>query len=124
MSTPPTQPSYAPARLAGGPLLLLAGQGPVDSGGQLVGADDADAQAAQVFDNIVAVLAEHGASLSDLVRLTIFVAERTDIAAIQAVRARLLAPPYPAATIVVAGLVDPSWRLEIEATAVLPVHPA
>lgn len=115
-----TPASYSPARVMSGPLLLLAGQGPLDAEGGLVGAGDAAAQAEQVFANIAAVLAAHGAGLADLVRLTVYVADRADIAAVQAVRARLLASPYPAATIVIAGLVDPGWRLEIEATAALP----
>ncbi|MBV8971231.1 MAG: RidA family protein [Sphingomonadaceae bacterium] len=114
------KPSYAPARLVVGQLLLLAGQGPLDVEGRLVGEGDTEAQAAQVFANIAEVLTAHGAGLADLVRLTIFVADRADIPAVQAVRARLLAPPYPAATIVVAGLIDPAWRLEVEATAALP----
>ncbi len=62
-----------------------------------------------------------GGGLADIARLAIFITEREHIEPVMAVRRRVLTLPYPTTTVViVAGLVNPEWLVEIEATAVLP----
>jgi enamine deaminase RidA (YjgF/YER057c/UK114 family) len=87
--------------------------------------DDFAGQAAQVLENIVAVLAEAGARPEHLVRLTWFVTSKADYLAGlkplgQAYR-RIIGPHYPAMALVqVVALVEDRAKVEIEATAVIP----
>jgi len=64
--------------------------------------------------------AEASASLDDVVRSRVLLTDPAVIDAVSAVHAQAYAVARPAATMVVfAGLVDPRWKLEIEAEAVL-----
>lgn len=79
---------------------------------------DAAAQTRNIWKTIEAVLAEAGASLADLVRVQYFVTDRADIPTVLAVCGEVLAEIRPAAGIyLVAGLLDPAMKVEIEATA-------
>ena len=82
-------------------------------------------QFAQVLRNIVAILAEGGARPEHLVRLTCYVTSIEDyLGALQEIGAswkEILGAHYPAIALVqVERLVDPSAKVEIEATAVVP----
>ena len=102
-----------------GDRVLVSGTGPVLPGGGCP--DGAGAQARRCFAIIEGALAEAGAGLDDVVRTRMFIVAADDAAAVGAVHAELLGPVGPAATmVVVAGLLDPAWRVEVEAEAVLP----
>ncbi|MGA2932762.1 MAG: RidA family protein [Acidimicrobiales bacterium] len=102
-----------------GDRVLVSGTGPVVPGGGCP--DGAGAQARRCFEIIVAALAEAGAGPDDVVRTRMYVTSAEDGAAVSAVHRELLGHVRPAATmVVVAGLLDPAWRVEIEAEAVLP----
>jgi reactive intermediate/imine deaminase len=89
--------------------------------GSTVGAGSMEAQTRQVLENIRAVLAVAGGTMDDVVKVTVFVTDVTEIAKIHEVRAQFFRPPYPASTLVqVARLIDPDWLIEIEAVAVIP----
>lgn len=76
------------------------------------------AQAEACWRTIRDVLAEAGAGLAGIVRATYYVTDRADADAVLAVCGRVLADVRPAATIViVAGLLRPEMRVEIEVTA-------
>ena len=111
--------SYSHAVAATGRLVMVAGQVGVDAEGNLAGWD-AEAQARQAFRNLEAVLAAAGAGLGDVVKLTTFLTDAADAAAVGRVRSELFEPPYPASSaVVVAGLLHPDWIVEIEAVAVV-----
>ena len=75
-------------------------------------------QTRQVFANIAAVLAESGASLNDVIKLTIFAADISYRNTINQIRSEIFTEPYPASTqVAVAALVDPDWMVEIDAVA-------
>lgn len=111
----------------GGRLLVVSGQVAKDADGKLVGAGDLVAQFRQVCENLRAVVTAAGGSLSDVVKLTIYV---TDVAAYKArlepigrVYREYFGRHYPAMTLVgVHDLFDAAdgCLIEIEATAVLP----
>jgi enamine deaminase RidA (YjgF/YER057c/UK114 family) len=63
--------------LGGGVLIFVSGQVAVDARGEVVGRGDMGRQTEQDFENLRSVLAEQGAGLTDIAKLTIFV---TDIA--------------------------------------------
>lgn len=85
--------------------------------------DDAGVQAAVAFQKIAAVLDEAGFAMSDVVRTRIVVSERTDIDGVMDVMARTFAEIRPAATMMIAGLVDPAMKVEIDVTARRRVKP-
>jgi len=82
--------------------------------------DDAAVQARRCFEIIAQALAEAGASLTDVVRTRMFLVHSSAADAVGAVHGELFAEIRPAATmVIVAGLLDPRWKVEIEAEAVI-----
>jgi enamine deaminase RidA (YjgF/YER057c/UK114 family)/quercetin dioxygenase-like cupin family protein len=79
--------------------------------------DDPIAQTRQAFVNIENALAQAGASLADVVRVNYIVPRADDWQAIVPVLGERFGDVRPAATAIVAGLVDPRMRVEIEVTA-------
>ncbi len=97
----------------------LAGTGPV-------GADNEDAagQTHRIFEIAQNALAEAGASLADVVRTRMYLTHVEDWEAIGRVHGEYFGNVRPAATmVVVAALLNPSWRIEIEMDAVIPDAP-
>lgn len=79
-------------------------------------ADDVAAQCERALDNIESALAEAGFGMMDAVRVRYILPEPADFEACwPALRARFGAA-RPAATMIVAGLLDPRMRIEIELT--------
>ena len=116
LSRPPTYTHVVKA----GDTVYIAGQTPVDEQGQVVGRGDITAQTTQVFENIKKALAAAGADFSDLVKITVYVTDPRFREALSEVRRRYLTDELPASTlVVVAGLANPDYLLEIEAIAVI-----
>ncbi len=110
----------AVAELGVARLLFVAGQIAIGPTGQLVGAGDVGKQAEQIFENIRAILAAHGATLRDVAKLTTFFADMAGRAEVAAVRDRYFPDPAPPNTAVeVSRLAYTDWLLEIEAVAVV-----
>ena len=111
---------YAHAVRAGG-LLFVSGCVPVDAEGRLVGGDDVVAQARQTLANVGAVLAAAGAGPADVAKVTVFLTDVDDRAAINPVRREFFGDARPASTLVeVPRLAVPGAKIEIEAIAVVP----
>jgi len=103
-----------------GRLFVTAGQIARDAAGELVGPDDFARQAEFALERVLALTADAGGKPNDLISLRCNIVDRADIPALVEVRRRLLAEPYPAVTtVVVAGLADPRWLVEIEGMAVI-----
>ncbi|TGE01472.1 RidA family protein [Methylobacterium nonmethylotrophicum] len=82
---------------------------------------EAGAQAEACWRTIAGVLEQAGASLDQVVRATYFITDRADAEAVLAVCGRVMRDTRPAATlVVVAGLLRPEMKVEIEVTAALP----
>ena len=82
-----------------------------------IGADFA-AQAEACWNNIANILKAAGMGVDDLVKITTYIRNPADTAALRAVRDRFIGNARPASTlIVVAGLASPDWLVEIEAVA-------
>jgi enamine deaminase RidA (YjgF/YER057c/UK114 family) len=98
--------------------VLVSGTAPVWPDGSCP--PDVGAQARRCLDIIVTALGEAGAGREDVVRTRMYLVSASDAAAVGAVHAEVFGSVRPAATmVVVAGLLDPRWRVEIEAEAVL-----
>lgn len=101
-----------------GDLLFLSGQASIGGDGSIVGIGDFDAQLAQTFANIEAVLAAGGSDLSKVVKVTIYLTDMANFPAILEARKRWFTPPYPADTTVeVKGLALPELMVEIDVIA-------
>lgn len=82
---------------------------------------DAYLQARRCLEIVVGALAAAGASPADVVRTRIFLVDAADMDAVARAHAETFGAVRPACTaVVVASLLDPRWRVEIEADAVLP----
>ena len=67
------------ARVKASEFLFIAGQLATDKGGNIVGADDFQAQCGQVFANIEAALKSQGASFANVVEFTTYLVHSQDI---------------------------------------------
>ena len=115
---------YEPLRLAQAyrvdNIIYVSGQAAISLQGKVVGAGDFDAQAAQTFENLQAVLRAGGSDLSKVVKVTIFLKDMGNFDKIVALREKYFTPPYPADTIVeITGLALPELEIEIEAIALV-----
>ncbi|MFN8529145.1 MAG: RidA family protein [Anaerolineae bacterium] len=101
--------------------IFISGQIPLDSQGKLVGAGDMKAQAEQVFENLRLALEAVHATFADVIKLTYFVVDISQIQVVREVRNRYLnADRLPASTAVeVRQLVRKEFLLEVEAIAAL-----
>lgn len=101
--------------------VFLTGQVAWDADERIVGAGDVGEQTRQCYRNIAALLSRVGGRLGDLVDTTTFLLDAADLPAVQRVREELALDPPPASTsIVVAGLGDPGFLVEIKAVAAVP----
>ncbi|MGE3745295.1 MAG: RidA family protein [Sphingomonadaceae bacterium] len=101
-----------------GGLIFLSGQASIDDAGNVVGAGDFSAQAAQCFANIRKVLESVGSSLSRIVKVTIYLTDMAWFPEIMELRRRYFSFPYPADTIVeVSSLALPDLMIEIDVVA-------
>jgi enamine deaminase RidA (YjgF/YER057c/UK114 family) len=93
----------------------------VDERGALVGGDDVVAQTRQVFENMRSVLAAAGCGFEDVVKVTVYLLDIGDRAAINPVRQEVFGANRPASTLVEVGaLALPGAKVEAEAIALVP----
>ncbi len=102
-----------------GALVFTAGMVPVDFERNIVGAGDIRAQTEQTLRNLNAVLERCGATLRDVVKVTIWLRDFADYAGMNEVYGRWFEEPRPVRACVRADLVQPELLIEIEATAVV-----
>jgi enamine deaminase RidA (YjgF/YER057c/UK114 family) len=101
-----------------GDRVCVSGTGPIWEDGSFD--DDAGTQARRCLEIIVAALEGLGATATDVVRTRIYLTDPDDIDAVGPVHAEFFGDARPAATaVVVVGFLDPRWKVEIEAEAVV-----
>jgi enamine deaminase RidA (YjgF/YER057c/UK114 family) len=101
-----------------GDRVLVSGTAPVWPDGSCD--PDPEVQAARCLEIIGAALKEAGADLRQVVRTRMFLTDRADVDAVSRAHGAIFADVRPASTMVlVAGLIDPRWKVEIEAEALL-----
>ena len=119
----PQPKGYSNGIMAEGRLVVTGGVVGWDVAGRF--ADGFVAQVRQTLENIVAILAEGGARPDHLVRLTWYVVDMdeyvSNLKALGKVYREVIGTHYPSMALVqIVRLVEPSSRVEIEATAVIP----
>jgi enamine deaminase RidA (YjgF/YER057c/UK114 family) len=104
--------------LRAGDRVLVSGTGPIWEDGSCD--PDPEVQARRCLEIVAAALAQAGAAPADVVRTRMYVTDPEHADAVGRAHAELFADVRPAATmVVVAGLLDPRWKVEIEAEAML-----
>jgi len=103
---------------AGARTLHVSGQVGIDAGGDgRTVAGGFDGQCRQAIANLERVLDSAGMTLADIVKITVFLTRREDLPRLRDVRSERLAVAPAVTVVIVAGLHDPEWLVEIEAVA-------
>ncbi|MDE0678030.1 MAG: RidA family protein [Acidimicrobiaceae bacterium] len=101
--------------------VYLRGQVGTDLNGNLVGLGDAAAQADQAMANVDQLLREAGSDLGHIVKTTIYLTDPRHREPVYQTVGRWLRGVHPVSTgLVVSGLAQPEWLMEIDVIAVIP----
>ncbi|WPB57624.1 RidA family protein [Xylophilus sp. GOD-11R] len=102
-----------------GEWLHVSGQVGIDAQG--IAPAGIEAQAELAWGNLLRALRGAGMGMEHLVKTTTYLVNRADNAAMRPIRSRCLGQHRPASTLVlVAGLLDEAWLIEVEAVAFRP----
>jgi enamine deaminase RidA (YjgF/YER057c/UK114 family) len=117
----PYEPVFGYSRaVRTGDRVLVAGTAPVPADGSAPPAE-AHGQAKVCLDLIGEALAKAGARLEDVVRTRMYLTDAAHWQEVARAHGEVFGVIRPAATaVIVAGLLDPAWLVEIEAEAILP----
>lgn len=118
----PAAGPYSHAAAAGG-LVYLSGQTPLDPDTGALVAGDVEVQARQVFANLKAVLHAAGITLADVVKVTVFLTDMNDFAAMNAVYAEQFDDAPPARSTIGVASLPLGAEIEIELIAVAASPP-
>jgi 2-iminobutanoate/2-iminopropanoate deaminase len=110
---------YSQAVESAGTTINVSGQIPIDPATGAFAGEGIETQTAQCFKNIAAILEAAGASLADVVDVTVLLADIADFGAMNEVYAQFFAEPYPARAAFQAAALPKGARVEIKATAVI-----
>ncbi len=118
--TSPYEAAYGFSRaVRTGNRIMVAGTAPVEADGSST-PGDAAAQARRCLAIIFTAIEELGGSAADVVRTRMYLTDPADADAVGAVHGELFRDVRPASTmVVVAALLRPEWRIEIEAEALI-----
>jgi 2-iminobutanoate/2-iminopropanoate deaminase len=112
-------PRYTQVVVANG-FAFIAGQTAFDTEGNVVGVGDFRAQAEQTCRNLKIALDAVGAGPADIVKVTNYIVDRSNLPLLVEVRKAILGEMRPASTLVLAALARDELLVEIEAIVALP----
>ena len=99
-------------------LIFCAGQVAAEPSGKVLPPDEFAAQTKLVMENLTLALAEGGANLKDVVKVTIYVCNPHDVPKARSILQEYFGDDPPASSLcVLRGLANPNYLLEIEAIA-------
>jgi len=121
--TPPGAPAprgpYSPAVRAGD-FIFVAGQGPIDTATNQMSLGDIRHEARLVLNNIQKILEACGATVQDVVKCSVFLADGNDFAAMNEVYAEFFGAAKPTRTTVACRFAMPGMKVEIDCIAYKP----
>ena len=113
---PPPKGPYSPA-IVYGELVFVSGQGPVDPAtGEVVRGDVLD-QMKTAVENIRLILKEAGSSLSDVLKVTVYLSDMNDFSRMNEQYKEVFGPTYPARTTIQAARLPMDIKIEIDVIA-------
>ena len=99
-------------------MVFCAGQVAADPSGKVLPPEDFAAQTKMVMENLKLALGEGGASLKDVVKVTIYICNPHDVPKARGILFDYFGETPPASTLcILRGLANPNFLLEIEAIA-------
>jgi enamine deaminase RidA (YjgF/YER057c/UK114 family) len=103
-------------------MLIISGQIAHDLNGELVGSNDFEKQAVQVFTNLKNILEAHGGKMENIVKTGVFITDAANIPLYREIRNKYIDIKNPPAStaVVVKELFGPGLMIEVEATAIIP----
>ncbi len=102
-------------------MLFISGLAPLDENLNVIGGDDAAAQAGAIFSSMDKILKAAGATFNDVLKVTVLLTDVNDRTKINPVRQRYFGSARPASTLFeVSRLAIPGMKVEIEAVVGLP----
>lgn len=103
-----------------GDRICVSGTAPIGPNGNTAAPGDAFGQTWRCLQVIEEAVEALGGRLADVVRTRIYIVDRADQEAVGRAHGQVFGKIRPAATmVIVAGLLDPEWRVEIEAEAII-----
>lgn len=119
-----TRGSYTPAKkidLGSFYLIFVSGiQAPKEDDSHRVITDDVEEQTKLVFEDIIAILNQAGASIDDVVKAVIYITDMNDFDKISAIRAEYFKNAMPVSTLIEANrMTRDGAKIEVEVTAVV-----
>ena len=112
----PIRPYYSTCvRVESGALLFVSGQLGSDTDGRMVGGGDVKAEAEQALLNIRRIVEEHGATMADVVKVTVYVTDLDYLDQIAPVRMKYFPADGPASVIVEVSALALGAKVEIDA---------
>ena len=105
--------------IKGGNLIFTSGQLPIDPETGVLIQDDIKLATRQSIENVKAILEEAGASLNDVVKVTIFIKNMNDFALVNEVYGEYFSEHKPARSCVEVARLPKDGKIEIEAIAVI-----
>jgi 2-iminobutanoate/2-iminopropanoate deaminase len=117
--SPSPRGPYSPAVRAGG-FIYVSGQGPVDPATDQLSFGDIRHETRMTLANVQRILEGCGASMSDVVKCCVYLADGREFAAMNEVYAEFFGDAKPARTTVEAQMVMPPMRIEIDCIAYKP----
>jgi 2-iminobutanoate/2-iminopropanoate deaminase len=115
----PPKGYYSQAIAAQGTLLFVSGQGAVDPVSGEFRFGSFEEQARLTFENVTALLKAAGTSWSNVIKVSVFLADIANFAEMNQIYQSYAVKPYPARTTVQSGLV-PGMEIEVDCIAVIP----
>ena len=100
-----------------GDTVYLSGQIPLDPQTMELVEGDIGARARRVFDNLTAVMQEASGSLSDIVKLTIYLVDLEQFGQVNEVMAEYFDAPFPSRATVAVAALPKGAPIEVEAVA-------
>lgn len=115
----PAKGIYSPAIVAGGKMVFISGQGPVDPQTGEFKFGSFEEQAKLTFDNVTTLLQAAGTSWKNAVKVGVFLSDLNNFGKMNDIYKNYLTEPYPARTTVQAGL-PPQMLIEVDCIAIVP----
>jgi 2-iminobutanoate/2-iminopropanoate deaminase len=116
-SAPAAIGPYSQGVIAGN-LLFVSGQIPINPADGSLVSDSLESQANQVFENLRAIIQEAGTSFEHVLKLTIYLTDLENFAAVNKVMENYFSQPYPARATVEVSRLPKDVEVEIDAIVV------